>query len=189
MGGAGCRHFRSSPSLLSTCCCVGPAGTGRARQPPRRLDLGPSRRADPYPALPAARLCAPVRRCATSLLGPLVIVYMVRRAARRDARTHALASPARGQVPRPPPELAQGWCRGRGPFNRRPGTAGRGRARYTPPALKGPAQLRPASGHEAEAVLRRFRKLTRPGAVRPAGKNKRPAPHGPRPRQRQWDGT
>lgn len=74
VGGTGCRHFRSSPSLLSTCCCVAPAGQGGGRcQPP-----GASGQDVP----PARPPCAPVRRCATSLLGPLVRVYMVRRPAR-----------------------------------------------------------------------------------------------------------
>lgn len=63
--GAECRHFRSSPSLLSTCCCVGPAGTGSAHQPPapRR---GRAACADPHPspprlARPRAHLCAAAR--------------------------------------------------------------------------------------------------------------------------------
>lgn len=61
VGGAGCRHFRSSPSLLSTCCCVGPASTERARQPPLRRDLGLSRRADPPSG--HSRRPAPVHLC------------------------------------------------------------------------------------------------------------------------------
>lgn len=44
----------------------------RARQPPRLSGQ------DVPPARPP---CAPVRRCATSLLGPLVMVYIVRRTA------------------------------------------------------------------------------------------------------------
>lgn len=88
VGGAGCRHFRSSPSRLSTCCCEGPAGTGRVS---RRRARAVTARTLP-PALPAPRPApsAPVRRCATSLLGPLVMVYMVRRArppARSPGRT------------------------------------------------------------------------------------------------------
>lgn len=65
VGGAGCRHFRSSPSLLSTCCCVGPAGTGR-RVSRRRQDLGRAGRADPDPTRPgpppaSAHLCGAAR--------------------------------------------------------------------------------------------------------------------------------
>lgn len=55
---------------------------------------------------------------------------------------------------------------------------GRGRARYTPPALKGLALRGPAQGHEAEAVLWLLGKLTRSGEAKagPAGENSVP-PH------------
>lgn len=62
----------------------------RARQPPPPPRLG-SHCADPPPGGPARPPPrAPVRRCATSLLGPLVMVYMVRRGrppARSPGRT------------------------------------------------------------------------------------------------------
>lgn len=61
--------------------------------------------------------------------------------------------PARGQVRYPPLGLALGERRGRGPFNGLRGAAGRGRARYTPPALKGPARLRGARGVGGAAAL------------------------------------
>lgn len=119
VGGAGCRHFSSSPSLLSTCCCGGPGGSGA------------SAAAAPGPP-PAARRPpprAPVRRCATSLLGPLLRVYMVR----GTPRARPLARPA------PSAGLALAGRRGRGPFNGQQGD-GQGAGRDTPPALKGPAR-------------------------------------------------
>lgn len=138
VGGARCRHFRSSPSLLSTCCCVGPAGTGRTRQPPSRW--GRAARAElrsspPYLTRPR---CAPVRRCATSLLGPLVMVYMVRRG--RSAPAPSAPSPPAGPRPdlAPSDRLTLGGCRGRGPFNGRPALRGGGGPATHPRPLKGP---------------------------------------------------
>lgn len=61
--------------------------------------------------------------------------------------------PARGQVPYPPLRLALGGRRGLGPFNGLRGAAGRRRARYTPPALKGPARLRGARGIGGASAL------------------------------------
>jgi hypothetical protein len=121
--GAGCRHFRSSPSLLSTCCCVGPAGQERrTRQPP----WASGHRVPPPPPRPPARPGAPVRRCATSLLGPLVMVYMVCRPARRP--------------PQPDPALSAGSTlldHGHGPFKRGGRAERGGAARTRPPLLKG----------------------------------------------------
>lgn len=61
--------------------------------------------------------------------------------------------PARGQVPYPPLRLALGGRRGLGPFNGLRGAAGRGRARYTPPALKGPARMGGARGVGGASAL------------------------------------
>lgn len=135
VGGAGCRHFRSSPSRFSTCCCVGPAGTERARQPPP----GRGQREDPplpvAPFLPYPPPLAPVRRCATSLLGPLVMVYMVRRGRRTPA-------PSLPTVPRPDlspsARLALGGRRRCGPFNGRPAPRAGGGPATHPRPLKGP---------------------------------------------------
>ena len=118
---------------------MGPVGTGSARQPPapRR---GRAAYADPRPSPPclARPRRAPVRRCATSLLGPLVMVYMVRRG--RSAPAPSAPSPPAGPRPdlAPSARLALCWRRGRGPFNRRPAPRGGGGPAAHPRTLKGP---------------------------------------------------
>lgn len=94
--------------------------------------------------------------------------------------------PARGQVPRPLLRIALGGRQGRCPFNRQPNAAWKGRVRYTPPALKGPARLGMARGHAAGAVLQFLGRLTPPCAARPGRYLLEPAlrPTGPRRRQR-----
>lgn len=85
--GPGCGRPRSSPSLLlSTACCVGPAGSA-GRQ-------GGGEAGSEPPRPPAPRPPVPVRRCVASLLGPRVSVYILR------APAHGPAAPARvPQVP------------------------------------------------------------------------------------------
>lgn len=86
--------------------------------------------------------------------------------------------PARGQVPRPLLKIALGVRRGRCRFNRQPNAAGKGRVRYTPPALKGPARLGMARRHAAGAVLQLLGSLILPCAARPGRTrwNQRSAP-------------
>lgn len=92
----------------------------------------------PVPSPPCPSPRAPVRRCATSLLGPLVMVYIVRRA--RSAPAPSAPSPPAGPRPdlAPSARLALGWRRGRGPFNRLPAPRGGGGPAAHPRTLKGP---------------------------------------------------
>lgn len=181
VGGAGCRHFRSSPSLLSTCCCVGPASTERAGQPPLRRDLGLSRRAEPPSGgtrCPSLCTCAALR---DQLAGPLGDGVHGAEGPPRAPLERTLSPPrppARGQVPRPLLKIALGVRRGRCRFNRQPNAAGKGRVRYTPPALKGPARLGMARRHAAGAVLQLLGSLIPPCAARPGRTrwNQRSAP-------------
>lgn len=189
VGGAGCRHFRSSPSLLSTCCCVGPASTERAGQPPLRRDLGLSRRAEPPSG---GTRCPPLCTCAAlrdQLAGPLGDGVHGAEGPPRAPLERTLSPPrppARGQVPRPLLKIALGVRRGRCRFNRQPNAAGKGRVRYTPPALKGPARLGTARGLAAGAVLQLLGRLAPPSAARPGRDPLEPAlrPTGPRRRRR-----
>lgn len=109
----------------------GTCGHG-ARQPSPRLG---GHSADPPPGGPARPRPLAPRTCAAlrdQLAGPLGdgVHGADGQPARALARTHAL--------PCPPPGLALGGGPGRGPFNRRPGAAGRGRAATRPRPLKGP---------------------------------------------------
>lgn len=99
---------------------------------------GDSVRTPPLPVapfLPYPPPLAPVRRCATSLLGPLVMVYMVRRGRRTPA-------PSLPTVPRPDlspsARLALGGRRRCGPFNGRPAPRAGGGPATHPRPLKGP---------------------------------------------------
>lgn len=159
------------------------APAGAARSAARAAGISGARRAGPPPAaawdlrepeggqlpprpapspFPFPGPCAPVRRCATSLLGPLVMVYMAR-------RFHTTAGP------RPDPAPAPGLA-----LNGRRALRGGGGPVTRPRPLKGPHGLGPTPGHAAEAALGPFGKLAGGGG---AGSNPAPAPGGARPRR------
>lgn len=112
----GCSRPRSSPSLLlSTACCVGPAGGG-GRQGggvgQNRAGRGPTHTPCPGPPPPSSPTPVPVRRCVASLLGPRVSVYILRHRPRRPrpsaarAPRRAFNGPGRaGHSDTPPPHL------------------------------------------------------------------------------------
>lgn len=130
VGGAGCLHFRSSPSLLSTCCCEGPAGAGRVSGRRGWGSLrGPSPRR-PCPPL-APRTCAALR---DQLAGPLGdgVHGAGGPPARALARTHALPCPALR-----PGSLSAG-AQGAAPLTSGRARRGGGRAATRPRPLKGP---------------------------------------------------
>lgn len=121
----GCSRPRGSPTLLSTGCCVGPAGrrggVGAQASGPGGAERS-GRPAALLPPTPTPR-SVPVRRCVASLLGPRVSVYIVRPLRHRTARPRRSRRPSAPRAPRRA-------------FN------GPGRARGTPPALKGPRRSR-----------------------------------------------
>ena len=113
----GCSRPRGSPTLLSTGCCVGPAGrrggVGAQASGPGGAERS-GRPAALLPPTPTPR-SVPVRRCVASLLGPRVSVYIVRPLRHRTARPRRSRRPSAPRAPRRA-------------FN------GPGRARGTPPA-------------------------------------------------------